>query len=601
MATLMSLLVKLGLDTSSYDSGLGKASGKAESFASTMLKVGKAVLGAAAVGYAFKKTADFIGDTISMASDLAETTSKVGIVFGGNAQSVIDFGKQAALSLGMSEQAALSAAGTYGNLFRSMGMAESVSADMSTGLVQLAGDLASFNNMNPTDVLDKLRAGLSGETEPLRSLGVNLNQAAIEAKAFEMGLIKNKDELTAAAKAQATYALIMEQTTLAQGDFARTSDGLANQQRILAAQFENTKSTIGTAFLPVAQMAMSILNDLFSNPAVQAGIKNIVLGITAMAEKLLSMGNAVKASFGGEAAEVFTNFQGYLQQALDFFNGIWASLVAAVDTFAPQIVANVQTFLDQVKLFWDNNGASILAAVSFVWNMLVTVVGGALSLIVGVVTAVMQYINGYIAMAQAVLSGNWSLAWDIMQQTAATIWETIKTTILNILNGIASMMGTSLAEIGSIWTANWELLKTIVSTVIGNILSYLAGTWGSFRDMGLKMLDGLVSGVAAATQRLIDVVVGAIRKAIEAAKKALKIESPSKVFADIGKNTMLGMAEGIKDTAIEPVMEVRAFTKNLIGEGMAGTQDNRKFEFNYNGNATPQQIFQSYEMALLIG
>ena len=86
----------------------------------------------------------------------------------------------------------------------------------------------------------------------LKRFGVNLNQAAIEAKALELGIAGADDEITASVKAQAAYALIIEQTALAQGDFARTSDGLANQQRILTAEWENAKTEIGQGLLPVA-------------------------------------------------------------------------------------------------------------------------------------------------------------------------------------------------------------------------------------------------------------------------------------------------------------------------------------------------------------
>jgi hypothetical protein len=226
---------------------------KSSSFGAIAQGVGLGVglAGWQAVGAAVGNTIQYFGDAIGAASDLAETVSKVNVVFGDQADKILDLGKTSATALGMSENAALAAAGTYGNLFRAMGITEESSADMSVGLVKLAADLASFNNMDPTMVLDKLRAGLSGETEPLRSLGVNLNQATIEAKALELGLWSGSGAITAAAKAQASYALILEQTTLAQGDFARTSDGLANSQRVLEAELADLSAAIGKELLPI--------------------------------------------------------------------------------------------------------------------------------------------------------------------------------------------------------------------------------------------------------------------------------------------------------------------------------------------------------------
>lgn len=231
---------KSGKGIQSSENALKKLSKGLASITGVGLSAASAV---AALSVAAKKA-------VSSASDLEETTSKVNVVFGKAKDSVLSFGQTAADSLGMSENAALSAAATYGNLFRSMGMAEEKSAEMSINLVKLAGDLASFNNLDPTEVFEKLRAGLTGEAEPLKSLGVNINETVIKLRAMELGLSDGKGVLDAVTKATAAYSLIMEQTSLAQGDFARTSDGLANQQRILAANMEDLSATMGTMLMP---------------------------------------------------------------------------------------------------------------------------------------------------------------------------------------------------------------------------------------------------------------------------------------------------------------------------------------------------------------
>lgn len=205
-------------------------------------KIAAASAGVAMVAFGVK--------SVNAASDLEESLNKVKVVFGDNATAIEAWSKTAADNLGMSQQKALEAAGTFGNLFDAMELTPELTKNMSQGLVNLSADLASFNNMDPTEVLDKLRSGLVGEVEPLRTLGVNLNQATLEAKAMELGLMKTGQELTAGAKAQAAYAIILEQTTNAQGDFARTSDGFANQQRKLGATFEDLAASVGKILLP---------------------------------------------------------------------------------------------------------------------------------------------------------------------------------------------------------------------------------------------------------------------------------------------------------------------------------------------------------------
>lgn len=271
--------------------------------------------GLAAAAFAGFGAVSFFKGAITGASDLNESISKVEVVFGDAAGKVREFAKGAADGLGVSTNEALAAAGTFGNLFRAIDLTQGKSAEMSTRLIKLASDLASFNNSNPQEVLDALRSGLVGETEPLRRFGVNLNEARIQAEALRMGLTKtavdqrkvaiettqlaeaqrnynetvgkhgkasqeaanalaavtsaeialenaaegSKGELDAAAKAQAAYSLILKDTTLAQGDFERTSDGLANRQRKLAARFKDLRDSLGSRLLPIAVRFAEVL------------------------------------------------------------------------------------------------------------------------------------------------------------------------------------------------------------------------------------------------------------------------------------------------------------------------------------------------------
>lgn len=206
-----------------------------------------------ASGFVIDKAATAFVESIGLASDLSESTSKAGVVFGDFADEVERFASTAPTALGQTRAQALEATGTFGNLLRAVGLTEETSAQFSTSMVGLASDLASFNNTDPAEALDALRAGLVGETEPLKRFGVNMNEALLKQKAMELGLSNGKDVLDANAKAQAAYALIMEQTSLAQGDFARTSGGVANQQRILKAQVDEAKTAFGKGLLPALE------------------------------------------------------------------------------------------------------------------------------------------------------------------------------------------------------------------------------------------------------------------------------------------------------------------------------------------------------------
>jgi hypothetical protein len=255
IAKLDRYIAKLGDSANGSTSRLGGLWGQLSRLGS--LKVGSIDLGGAlkfgAVGLGLQQFLDKAGGAIEAASSLSETVSKSGVVFGSWAGQVAAFGDSAAFAIGQSKQQAMEAAATFGNLFTASGMARGEAARLSVNIVKLASDLASFNNLNPGEVLEKLRSGLVGETEPLRSLGINISEATTKAKALELGLGALNGELTDGEKIQARYALILQQSANAQGDFARTSDGLANSQRIVAAGMADISAEIGSALMPAAQ------------------------------------------------------------------------------------------------------------------------------------------------------------------------------------------------------------------------------------------------------------------------------------------------------------------------------------------------------------
>jgi hypothetical protein len=231
----------------------------------TMAIAGTAAAGAVAAA-SFK--------LVQQASNLEESQTKVNTVFKNSAFIVDNFAKTSASSFGITKQAALEAAGTFGNLIQAFGIGEGQAANMSVTLLALAADLASFNNTPIEEAIVALRSGLSGEAEPLKRFGVAINDVRLKQEAFNMGLYDGKGALDITAKTQAAYALILKDTNLAQGDFARTSDGFANQMRILQASLSDAATEVGLVLLPYFKEFVNFIND------------NIVPAITAFAENL---------------------------------------------------------------------------------------------------------------------------------------------------------------------------------------------------------------------------------------------------------------------------------------------------------------------------
>ena len=238
-----------------------------------------------------------------MASDLNEETSKSEVIFGDASTAIMEFSKTAATSLGQSQTEALKAAGTFGVLGTAAGLTGTDLGNMAVKFTTLATDLASFNNTSPEDAVLALGAGLRGEAEPLRRFGILLDDASLRAKALELGLVKTtKDALTPQNKSLAAQALILEQTNLQQGDFARTADGAANKQRILTAQIKDAKTNIGKGFLPVMAIAVGLLSqfaEFASDNAPLIVTMGVVIGGLAAAIVLV---NGVMAGFSAIAA-----------------------------------------------------------------------------------------------------------------------------------------------------------------------------------------------------------------------------------------------------------------------------------------------------------
>jgi hypothetical protein len=277
-----------------------------------------------------RKIAQFGKASIMAASDLEEAITKVNVVFGRGSAEVEAFGKNSATALGISSAAALEAAGTYGNLLQAFGIGQREAQGMSTSLVQLAADMASFNNTSIDQAITALRSGLSGETEPLKRYGVALQDVRLKTEALRMGLIKTTSTaLTPAVKAQAAYALIIKDTTLAQGDFARTSDGVANSLKILSASANNAQTIIGTKLIESMDLlidrkdGVDALAKSFEGLATNLG--NAILGYASLIDKI--------KSFGGLGGDSGLSFKGLLPnipglRAYNLLNRLGSKLTA---------------------------------------------------------------------------------------------------------------------------------------------------------------------------------------------------------------------------------------------------------------------------------
>lgn len=490
MAVVQELVAKLsveGVDQATRD--LGGFSGKVESTGTKLL----GVAGALGIGAASAALMRFGDSAAELASGVSESMNKVAVVFGDSGEGVIDFSETTAAAMGISQAAALETAGTFGNIFNASGIAQDAAAEMSTSLVGLAADLASFNNIEPGQALEKLRAGLVGEAEPLRALGVLLSEDAVGLKGVEMGLAETTKELTQADKVQARYAIIMEQTAVAQGDFARTAEGAANSARIANAQYEDMQATIGEKVLPIKMQLLSVVGKLIGvftslSPAqqdiiIKIGMLAAVLGpLIAGIGLIMPVLGALGAAFG-----VLLGPIGLVVAAIGLLGAAWATNFGGIQEKTATVIGFVQgliqSALGAIQGWWTEHGAQVMAVVTFLWDQVKVIFQGALT-----------YFSAIFAAFKSAFAGDWEgfganlrKAWDALWGTMVTLFKNIAPIIIKA----AKNLGAEIVE--GFKAINWSELGMAIVHGIVDTLKNMSG-------LIIKTVMGIIGGVMGAVK-----------------------------------------------------------------------------------------------------
>lgn len=399
------------------------------------------------------------GKAIDAASSLNEQISASTQVFGDNASAMQSWAKGGAKAFGLSQREALQAANAYGNMFTTVGLGADATADMSRRMVQLAGDMASFHDQDPSEMLDKLRSGLSGEAEPLRRFGVLISEARVQSFAYANGIAKAGEKLTDAQKVQARYGVIMEDTAKAQGDYARTASGVANEQRTAAAETENMAAAFGQALLPVTQqflaLAITLIGWLTKYPLV---LKILVPAVAALAAGIVILNVAMAVSAALAAPWIGTFL-------------LVAAAVAAVIVVAVLLAKNWDTVSAALSRAFASIKSAALAVFNWIkanWPLLLAILGGP------------------IGAAAALIIRH---------------WDTITGAARSAFDAIRSAMGSFSAWIGS--TVN----------TIGSLLSRLADYFDRPADAARSAANAIKSAIGGAVSYLEDLVGRASRAA----------------------------------------------------------------------------------------
>nr|DAP67156.1 MAG TPA: minor tail protein [Caudoviricetes sp.] len=306
-----------------------------------------------------------IDESIGLASDLVETQNVVDVTFEDSASTINKWAQEALNAYGITETKAKQYSSTLGAMLKSMGIADDQVLQMSMDMAGLAADMASFYNLDHDTAFEKIRSGISGETEPLKALGINMSVANLNAFALEKGMNKAFDKMSQAEQATLRYQYLLEATKDAQGDFARTGDSFSNEMRKLQTNLDRIKTEFGKGLLGVVTPAISLLNNVLSDKSyqyttaekiMQERDESIYDAKATYAQSLTivnSMRNMEQES--GKAVKATKAWQ----EALENLKNVMPGLSQYVDLTSDAIMGNTE----RIKQYVDTvNGVSLYGA-----------------------------------------------------------------------------------------------------------------------------------------------------------------------------------------------------------------------------------------------
>ena len=268
------VVIDTALNTDALKSGIRGLKTEFGGLSSVVKKLG----GVLAAVFTIKALVDFGKQAIELGSNVEEVQNVVDVAFGDMAYKIEAFAETSIQQFGMSRLAAKKTASTYMAMARGMGMNEEAASDMAISLTGLSGDVASFFNISQELADTKLKSVFTGETETLKDLGVVMTQANLKAYALQEGITKDISAMSQAELVGLRYRFVVDQLSLAHGDFARTSDSWANQTRILSMQWQEFMSIIGQALIKVLAPVVKVLNAIVSSLIAMANTFNAVVG-----------------------------------------------------------------------------------------------------------------------------------------------------------------------------------------------------------------------------------------------------------------------------------------------------------------------------------
>lgn len=521
------LEVEIVGDASSFRRAVGQADTSAGKLGKGMSGMAKAAIvagGAAGLG------AVVLGakHAITAASNLNESTNAVRVTFGKAAPAVLDFSKHAS-KLGLSMREANELITPIGASLQNYGFSATDAAKQSIALTKRAADMASVFNTSVPEALEAVQAGLRGEADPLERFGVGLSDAAVKAKGVAMGFKLVDGQLSANHKTQARIKLLMEQTNKVAGDFANTSDGLANQQRILGAEFENLQAKIGAKLIPALLDVIKVMRDNWPKvvEAVQNAWTAMQPSLGKMVEAFTKIGVALRVSWTKDMKPTLDSMRSYFQTVSDAIHRNWG-------TIGPIVKATAQ-----------------------------------------IIEAVARVIIAQLRLIAAVIRGDWSEAWRQLKTIAVQQYNAVKSYIVQqvlITKALAMLLGKAIL---SGVQAGLSGLVSVVKAALGAVhraIRQVAGSvYGWAQEIGQRIVSGIISGLGSIVSAVAHKIASGVHAAIDLAKKTVGSTVEEYAAKQLGKPLSDGIAAGIKQGEMAVINALRGVLRSAISQRNFGS------------------------------
>lgn len=495
-----------------------------------------------------------VGKMLSANAELEQQLGGAEAVFGKYARNIQAKADDAYLNMGLSQNEFLAGANKMGSLFQGAGVDVEKSMEMSSDAIQRATDVASIMGIDTTTALESVTAMAKGNFTMMDNLGVAMNDTALNAYALEKGIGKTTQQMSMAEKVGLAQQLFMEKTAKFAGNYAKENDTLAGSINTTKKAFQDFMATgnitgfinslIGTIQIAVPkliEMLPLLINGIvqvFSSlvPALSAALPTL---IPALINAVVSLVNSIVTAMPSIVQVLLNALPTLIKGFITLFMAILKALPEIVQIISNAIPTIVDTIVNSLT-----NPESLTA-----------IIMGAITLLIAIIKAIPVIVNALVKAVPVIVKNIIATLTSpqfIRGMSNAGV-ELLKATI----SGIKSMLG-------ALGRATWEIIKTIGNTLKpSNLVS-----------VGSDLIKGLWNGISSMGGWLKDKIIGFVKDKIPGpVRKALGISSPSKLFAQFGKNIDEGLAQGVEKHAGMVEKSVSSMADQAIN-GMVGSNLN---------------------------